>query len=338
MADSGLSFLKDIVKEIGGEYIQLASEIDETETYVDTGSYIFNALVSGSIYGGVSGNKITAIAGETSTGKTFFSLAVVKNFLDTHPDGYCLYFDTESAITKSLLESRGIDTNRLVVVNVVTVEEFRTKTLKAVDIYLKKKEEERKPCIFVLDSLGMLSTNKEINDALAEKDTRDMTKAQLIKGAFRMLTLKLGQAKIPMLVTNHTYDSMSLYGGKQMSGGSGLQYAASTIIYLSKSKEKDGTEIIGNIIRAKTQKSRLSKENQEVQIRLFYDERGLDRYYGLLELGELGGMWKNVAGRYEIDGKKLYAKDILKNIEKYFPPEVMEKLDVIAKGNFSYGA
>ena len=247
-----MDFLKDIVKEIGGEYTQLASDIDETETYVDTGSYIFNALVSGSIYGGVSGNKITAIAGETSTGKTFFSLAVVKNFLDTHPDGYCLYFDTESAITKSLLESRGVDTNRLVVVNVVTVEEFRTKTLKAVDIYLKKKEEERKPCIFVLDSLGMLSTNKEINDALAEKDTRDMTKAQMIKGAFRMLTLKLGQAKIPMLVTNHTYDSMSLYGGKQMSGGSGLQYAASTIIYLSKSKEKDGTEIIGNIIRAKT--------------------------------------------------------------------------------------
>jgi len=335
-----VDFLKDIVKEIGGEYTQLASEIDETETYVDTGSYIFNALVSGSIYGGVSGNKITAIAGETSTGKTFFSLAVVKNFLDTHPDGYCLYFDTESAITKSLLESRGIDTNRLVVVNVVTVEEFRTKTLKAVDIYLKKKEGERKPCIFVLDSLGMLSTNKEINDALAEKDTRDMTKAQLIKGAFRMLTLKLGQAKIPMIVTNHTYESMSIYSGKQMSGGSGLQYAASTIIYLSKSKEKDAVskEVIGNLIHAKTQKSRLSKENKEVEIRLFYDERGLDRYYGLLELGELGGMWKNVAGRYEIDGKKLYAKEILKNTEKYFPPEVMEKLDVIAKGNFSYGA
>ena len=214
-----MDFLKDIVKEIGGEYTQLASEIDETETYVDTGSYIFNALVSGSIFGGVSGNKITAIAGETSTGKTFFSLAVVKNFLDNNPTGYCLYFDTEAAITKSLLESRGVDTSRLVVVNVVTVEEFRTKTLKAVDIYLKKKEDERNPCIFVLDSLGMLSTNKEINDALAEKDTRDMTKAQLIKGAFRMLTLKLGQAKIPMLVTNHTYESMSLYGGKQMSGG-----------------------------------------------------------------------------------------------------------------------
>jgi len=332
-----MDFLKEIVKEVGGEYTQLAADIDETEKYVDTGSYIFNALVSGSIFGGVSGNKITAIAGESSTGKTFFSLAVVKNFLDTHPDGYCLYFDTEAAITKSLLESRGIDTSRLVVVNVVTVEEFRSKALKAVDLYMKKPEGDRKPCMFVLDSLGMLSTNKEIGDALAEKDSRDMTKAQLIKGAFRMLTLKLGQASIPMIVTNHTYESMSLYGGKQMSGGSGLQYASSTIIYLSKSKEKDGTEVIGNIIRAKTQKSRLSKENQEVQIRLFYDERGLDRYYGLLELGEEAGMWKNVAGRYEINGKKIYGKEILKNPDQYFTEEVMQQLDAAAKQQFSYG-
>ena len=332
-----MDFLKEIVKEIGGEYTQLASEIDETETYVDTGSYIFNALVSGSIFGGVSGNKITAIAGETSTGKTFFSLAVVKNFLDNNPTGYCLYFDTEAAITKSLLEGRGIDTTRLVVVNVVTIEDFRNKTLKAVDLYLKKSKDERRPCMFVLDSLGMLSTNKEITDTLAEKDTRDMTKAQLIKGAFSMLTLKLGQANIPMIVTNHTYESMSLYGGKQMSGGSGLQYASSTIVYLSKSKEKDGTEVIGNIIRAKTQKSRLSKENKEVQIRLFYDERGLDKYYGLLELGEIGGMWKNVAGRYEMDGKKIYGKDILKDVDKYFTPEVMKSLDEVAQKEFSYG-
>jgi RecA/RadA recombinase len=333
-----MDFLKDIVKEVGGEYASIAADIDETETYVDTGSYIFNALVSGSIFGGVSGNKITAIAGESSTGKTFFSLAVVKNFLDSHPDGYCLYFDTEAAITKSLLESRGIDTTRLVVINVVTVEEFRTKTLKAVDIYLKKKEEERNPCIFVLDSLGMLSTSKEINDALNDKEVRDMTKSQLIKGAFRMLTLKLGQAKIPMLVTNHTYDVIGAYvPTKDMGGGSGLKYAASSIIYLSKKKEKDGTEVIGNIIKAKTHKSRLSKENKDVEIRLFYDERGLDKYYGLLELGELGGLWKNVAGRYEIGGKKLYAKEILKDPEKYFNAEVMQALDETAQKEFSYG-
>jgi RecA/RadA recombinase len=334
-----MDFLKEIVKEIGDDYTQLASDIDDTETFVDTGSYVFNSLVSGSIFGGVSGNKITAIAGESSTGKTFFSLAVVKNFLDSNPDGYCLYFDTEAAVNKSLLTSRGIDLTRLVVVNVVTVEQFRQKALQAVDIYLKKPEEERRPCMFVLDSLGMLSTEKEIRDALDDKQVRDMTKSQLVKGAFRMLTLKLGQANIPLIVTNHTYDVIGSYvPTKEMGGGSGLKYAASTIIYLSKKKEKDGKEVIGNIIKAKTHKSRLSKENKVVEIRLYYDDRGLDRYYGLLELGEIGGLWKNVAGRYEMDGKKVYAKAILKDPETYFTPEVMQKLDEIAKKEFSYGS
>jgi hypothetical protein len=123
-----------------------------------------------------------------------------------------------------------------------------------------------------------------------------------------------------------------------MGGGSGLKYAASSIIYLSKKKEKDGTEVVGNIIKAKTHKSRLSKENKDVEVRLYYDERGLDRYYGLLELGELGGLWKNVAGRYEMDGKKIYAKQILANPEEYFTEEVMQLLDEIARKEFSYGA
>ena len=333
-----MDFLKEIVKEIGDDFTQLASDIDETEVFIDTGSYIFNGLISGSIFGGVSNNKITAIAGESSTGKTFFSLAVVKNFLDTNPDGYCLYFDTEAAVNKGLLESRGIDTTRLVVVNVVTIEEFRGKALKAVDIYLKKSEDERKPCMFVLDSLGMLSTEKEINDTLNDKMVRDMTKSQLVKGAFRMLTLKLGQAKIPLIVTNHTYDVIGSYvPTKEMGGGSGLKYAASTIIYLSKKKEKDGKDVIGNIVKAKTHKSRISKENKTVEIRLYYDERGLDKYYGLLELGEIGGLWKNVAGRYEINGKKIYAKQIYAEPETYFDEYVMQALDEIAKREFSYG-
>ena len=333
-----MDFLKEIVKEIGDDFTQLAKDIDGEERYIDTGSYIFNGLVSGSIYGGVSTNKITAIAGESSTGKTFFSLAVVKNFLDSNPDGYCLYFDTESAVNKGLLESRGVDLNRTVVVNVVTIEEFRTKALKAVDKYLQMPIDERKPCMFVLDSLGMLSTEKEIRDALDDKQVRDMTKSQLVKGAFRMLTLKLGQANVPLIVTNHTYDVIGAYvPTKEMGGGSGLKYAASTIIYLGKKKEKDGKEVIGNIVKAKTHKSRLSKENKQVEIRLYYDERGLDKYYGLLELGEIGGLWKNVAGRYEINGKKVYAKAVYKNPEEYFTPEVMQALDEIAQKEYSYG-
>ena len=333
-----MDFLKDIVKEIGDDYSKLAADINDSEQYIDTGSLVFNGLVSGSIFGGVSSNKITAIAGESSTGKTFFALAVAKSFLDNNPDAYVLYFDTESSITRALLEARNIDTKRFVVINVVTIEEFRTKALKAVDKYLQMPIDERKPCMFVLDSLGMLSTEKEIRDALDDKQVRDMTKSQLVKGAFRMLTLKLGQANVPLIVTNHTYDVIGAYvPTKEMGGGSGLKYASSTIIYLTKKKEKDGKEVVGNIIKAKTAKSRLSKENKQVEIRLFYDHRGLDRYYGLLELGEIGGLWKNVAGRYEIGGKKIYAKQIYADPDTYFTAEVLQALDETAQKEFSYG-
>ena len=99
----------------------------------------------------------------------------------------------------------------------------------------------------------------------------------------------------------------------------------------------DGKDVIGNIVKAKTHKSRISKENKTVDIRLYYDERGLDKYYGLLELGEIGGLWKNVAGRYEINGKKIYAKQIYAEPETYFDQYVMQALDEIAKKEFSYG-
>lgn len=192
--------------------------------------------------------------------------------------------------------------------------------------------------MFVLDSLGMLATNKEVEDASNDKNVRDMTKAQLVKSVFRILTLKLGKANIPMLVTNHTYDVVGSYvPTKEMGGGSGLKYSASTIIYLGKKKEKDGTDLIGNIIKCEAKKSRLTREGSKVETRLFFDERGLERHYGLLELGERANIWKNSAGRYEINGKKVYGKEILRNPEQYFTDEVMAKLEEQAAVEFLYG-
>ena len=334
------SFLKGIVKEIDNEYAGLLSEggVGDINSFVDTGSYIFNALVSGSIYKGVPSNKITALAGESGTGKTFFAMGVVQNYLAENPDAGVVYFESEAAITKDMIEERGIDGTRMILIPVTTVQEFRTTAIQILDKYLQQKTEDRKPMMFVLDSLGMLSTSKELADSAEGKDTRDMTRAQVVKAIFRILTLKLGKANVPLLVTNHTYDVVGAYvPTKEMGGGSGLKYAASTIIYLSKKKEKDGKAVIGNIVKAKTHKSRLSKENKEVEIRLYYDERGLDKYYGLLELGEIGGLWKNVAGRYEIGGKKIYAKQIYADPETYFDQYVMQALDEIAQKEFSYG-
>tara|TARA_B100000131_G_scaffold226114_1_gene217702 strand:- start:7 stop:564 length:558 start_codon:yes stop_codon:yes gene_type:complete len=184
----------------------------------------------------------------------------------------------------------------------------------------------------------MLSTSKEMQDIADDKQVRDMTKSQLIKGAFRVLTLKLGQANIPMIVTNHTYDVIGSYvPTKEMGGGSGLKYAASTIIYLSKSKEKEGTDLVGNIIKCEAKKSRLSKEGSKVATRLYFDERGLDQYYGLLELGEKYGVFKRVGNRIKVGDTNVYPKSILSNPEKYFTDEVMAKLEEAAKTEFSYG-
>ena len=336
-----MNFLKDIAKEIGNDYASLVSEgvsAGDTAGYIDTGSYIFNALLSGSIYGGIPNNKITAIAGETSTGKTFFCLGMVQHFLESNPDAGVIYFESESAISKQMIEDRGIDSNRMLLVPVTTVQEFRLQAIKILDKYNEQTAKERKPLMFVLDSLGMLSTSKEVEDSEAGKETRDMTRAQVVKSIFRVLTLKLGKANVPLIVTNHTYDVVGAYiPTKEMGGGSGLKYAASTIIYLTKSKEKDGKEVIGNIIKAKTAKSRLSKENASVSIRLYYDERGLDKYYGLLELGEKYGVFERKGNRVVVGESSVYPSAILKDPDKYFTGEVMEKLDWAAGQEFKYG-
>jgi len=184
----------------------------------------------------------------------------------------------------------------------------------------------------------MLSTTKEVEDTSDGKETRDMTRAQVLKAAFRVLTLKLGRANVPMVVTNHTYESMGLFSTKEMGGGSGLKYAASSIVYLSKKKEKDGTEVIGNIIHCKNHKSRLTKENKMVDVRLTYD-KGLDRYYGLLELAEKYEIFKKVSTRFEMpDGTKQFGKEILNNPHKYFTEDIMHKLDLACDTEFKYGS
>jgi RecA/RadA recombinase len=333
-----MSYLKNLVKTTGNEFASIVEDgvqAADVSGYIDTGSYIFNALLSGSIYDGLPNNKITALAGESATGKTFFALGMCKQFLNDNPDSAVIYFESESAITKNMIEERGIDSSRIVIVPVTTVQEFRTQSIKILDQYIKDKTDMK--MLFVLDSLGMLSTTKEIEDTASGAETRDMTRAQLVKGAFRVLTLKLGKAGVPLIVTNHTYDEMGLFAKKVMGGGSGLKYAASSIIFLSKKKEKDGKDVIGNIIHCKNEKSRLTMENKMVDVILKYDS-GLDRYYGLLDLAVKYGIFKQASTRIQLpDGTTQFGKTINNNPEKYFTEEVLDQLNEVAKQEFLYG-
>jgi len=337
-----MSFLKSLLKELDDENTYLASDgtaSSEYGGYIDTGSYILNALLSGSLFGGIPDNKITAFAGESATGKTFFVLGIVRAFLDKNPTGAVVYYDTEAAVTKQMMDSRGIDTSRVIIAEPDTIQKFKTHALKLIEAYEKQPADQRPPMMFVLDSLGLLSTSKEMEDSLEGKDVRDMTKSQVIKAAFRVLTLKLAKVKVPMLVTNHVYEVVGSYvPTKEISGGSGLKYAASTIAMLSKKKEKDGDgEIIGSQIKIKTFKSRLSKENQDATVLLTYN-KGLDRYFGLLELAEKYEIFKKVSTRYELpDGRKVFGKEINNNPELYFTEVVLANLEECAKKEFSYG-
>ena len=334
-------FLKDIIKETGNEFATLVSEgveAGDVHSYIDTGSYALNALLSGSIFRGLPSNKITALAGEAATGKTFFALGIVKHFLDKNKDGGVVFFESESALTKDLVENRGINSKRIVIVPVSTVQEFRYQAIRVLDKYISQSEEERKPLMFVLDSLGMLSTTKEMEDTAEGKETRDMTRSQIVKAAFRVLTLKLGKAKVPMIMTNHTYDVIgSMFPQKEMGGGSGLKYAASNVVYLTSRKEKEGKEVIGNIIHCLNYKSRLTKENARVDVKLTYD-KGLDRHYGLLDLAIKHNIFKSVSTRIELpDGTKQYAKTINNEPDKFFTKDILNQIDKVAKKEFLYG-
>ena len=334
-------YLKNLIGKINNPDASIVADgLDGSDVtgFIDTGSYALNALLSGSIYGGLPNNKISCLAGDPATGKTFYAIGIATQFLKDNKDGVVIYFDTEQAVTKDMFEKRGIDTGRIAVVPVSTIEEFKTQALKIVNDVIETPEDERKPVFMVLDSLGMLSTEKEMNDSAEGKNVRDMTKAQQTKAAFRVLTLKLGKAKIPMLLTNHTYQVIGAYvPTKELGGGIGLKYAASNILTLSKSKDKTDEGVVGNFIKCTNYKNRFVKENMNVETRLNYTS-GLSRYYGLTDLAIKYGVFKKVSTRIELpDGSKVFEKNIDDEPEKYYTKDVLDKLDTHIQKDFKYG-
>ena len=337
------NLFNQLISEIDNEYAGIVDDgvaAGDVSGFIGTGSYAMNALLSGSIYGGLPQNKVTAFAGEPSVGKTFYALNVVKQFLEDNKKGFVFYFESESAISKEFLSNRGIDTKRVAIIPVATVQEFRTQAVKMLDKYLEQKSD-RPPMLFVLDSLGNLSTDKEMQDIADGKDTRDMTRAQLVRGAFRVLTLKLGKAQVPLIVTNHVYDVVGSYTPmKKMGGGSGLEYAASTIVFLSKKKDKtldDDNGRTGAVITAHLKKSRMTIEDKRIETWLNYSA-GLDKYYGLLDLAEKYGVIKKVSTRYEFpNGAKAFESQIKKDPEKFFTKDILDAIEKGCQDDFLYG-
>lgn len=246
--------------------------------YLDTGNVLFNCLISADPYRGAPAGKIIQLAGPASTGKTYFCLELVKS---AQAAGYfVVLYDSEFANNdKADLVRRGIDPNMLLWVGIDTVESLKTAVLNQLDEINPGEK-----VAIMIDSIGNLSTSKEINDTSEGKEVRDMTRAQQLKALFRTCTLRAGVKGVPMFIVNHVYAAIGAgpYAGNTVGGGTGSVYMSSIIVELSKAQDKDGDEVVGAWISAKSVKNRFARERQKVKMNIKFGT-GLKRYSGLFE-------------------------------------------------------
>lgn len=213
------SFTNMLLKAADNELASLAEEetLSQTTEYISTGSLALNGLLSSDIFKGIPNNKIVGLCGEEATGKTFIALQACR---EAQAKGYIVvYFDSENAVEKDTFVKMGVDTKKVLYLPVDTLENFRDQAVRIVNKYNETEEKDKPKLFFVLDSLGGLSSKKEINDIETGNDKADMTKGKIAKSIFRVLGMKLAKAKIPMIITSHVYDAQSFIPAKILAGG-----------------------------------------------------------------------------------------------------------------------
>jgi len=355
---SNKGFLSNIIKDVSkkSEIVVETRENAIISKPFDSGVYIFNALLNKSIRkGGFSGNRITILAGGSGTGKSYLAYGAARN---AQKDGYTVVLiDTEFAAELDELESYGIDTSeeRFHLIRGNVVEEL-VKALAQILNALKiaKKEGKTEKMLIIVDSLGMLASNKEIEDAIKGDNKQDMTRAKAIRRFFRIVTSDLGYLQIPMICTNHTYKDISAFFPTDiMNGGEGVTYAGSTIVFLSTAQYKTGNEgemdlTSGTIITAKSKKNRKAIPKKIKMI--LTNESGLNPYSGLDMFCTKENFDKVGIAKVKItdDGKvvdnnKWYVKHLNKHIAErnlftpaVFTNEVLDALEPIIYDFFSY--
>ena len=257
------------------------STISEIDHYIPTGNYHLNACLTGSLFGGYPNNRAVALAGPSGTGKTYLILNAIKQ---AQKQGYSIiFYDSENAVDKNLVEKFGIDPKTFRYETCNTVQEFRSSVTAITDVLIeqKKKGIALPKIMVVLDSAGNLATQKEIDDAKTGSSKADMTRAKLLKSTFRIIMTQFGICKIPFLFTNHTYQTQDLFSRQVGGGGTGPEYAASIILFLGKAKLKEGIEQTGIIVTAKPNKNRFAKPTN-IKFHISFN-KGMNPYVGLEE-------------------------------------------------------
>ncbi|MDA9262946.1 DNA recombination/repair protein RecA [bacterium] len=341
----------DINKELA-ELNPLGSVMDqstfsEVTEWIDTGNYNLNACVSGSLFGGWPNNRSCSVAGPSGTGKTYLILNSVKEAIDM---GYSvIFYDSEAAVDKTLMEKFGIDTTKVNYQPINTVQEFRTSvtTITGKMQEIKRSGGKTPKVMIILDSAGNLATAKEIEDARSGSEKSDMTRSKVLKSIFRIIMTPLADLKIPFIFTNHTYQTQSFISQQVAGGGTGPEYAASIVLFLGKAQLKEGGEKAGIIVNAKPNKNRFAKPHP-IKFHLHFSE-GMNKYVGLEQYID----WEDIGiarGSIEkgVKTPKATARgwickhidDVVSNkdffSDKVFTREVLEKIDKKIYDLFNY--
>jgi KaiC/GvpD/RAD55 family RecA-like ATPase len=356
---------------------EFAFTIDEENPYdvdewIDTGCYALNAVLSdGDIFKGIPSGKRVMISGESGVAKSLFIAVMTAAYLEQIPNSTIIFFESEASTVVDMAKKIGIPEDRMMVLPVGTVEDFRSQAMRILDKVvamnveiakknleiakfnkMKKNADKQKKVllphkpIFVLDSLGNLGTLAE-NLIIAEdkrkkgKQTRDMTRASLIRGMARSIALKIAMAQIPFLLTNHTYNTMSEYEPDETSGGGGVKYMSDISLILTKAKEKEGKNQTGIIITLQVRKSRYMKENKTVKILISFT-RGMYRFSDLVNKARELDILKKDGNSFLMPPdydkeKKVAMADVRKHTSKYFKGDTLQLLRDAIKADFDFG-
>jgi RecA/RadA recombinase len=277
-----------------------------------TDTPMLNVALSGDIDGGLQKGILT-LAGPSKHFKTAFSLKLASEFMKKYPESIMLFYDSEFGSPSSYFEMAGIDMERVLHTPVKNLEEFKFDIINQLENLTDSDQ-----IIIVVDSIGNLASKKELEDALAEKSSADMTRAKVLKGIFRMITPFINMKFIPFIGIAHTYDTQEMYSKKVVSGGTGLYYSSDDIWILGRRQNKVGTEILGYDFVINIEKSRTVKEKSIIPISVTW-EGGIDKYSGLLDVALAGdfvvkpsnGWYSKVDPKTgEIEDKKYRAKEL----------------------------
>lgn len=268
-----------------------------------TGIPMMNVALSGELNGGFA-SGVTIFAGESKRFKTLFSLLCAASYMRKYPDAVLLFYDSEFGTPQAYFDSLHIDTSRVLHTPVTTVEQLRS------DIANQLNEIKRGDHVFIMiDSIGSLASAKEVNDAVDNKTTADMTRAKQIKSLFRIITPLLTLRDVPCFVIAHTYGTMEMFSKEVVSGGRGVMLAADSVFIVGKRTDKDDSkDVSGYHFILNVEKSRFVKEKSKIAITVSYDA-GVEKYSGILDVAvDLGFVVKPKQGWYAFkdNEEKLY--------------------------------